>query len=55
MTIPEFQRSLNLINFTVKEQELNEMLQELINKNQEVTIQEICNKVDAWKHNESNK
>ena len=53
ITIPEFQKSLNLINFTVREHEFEEMLRELVNKNQEITIQDICNKVDAWKHNES--
>lgn len=53
MSIKEFQKSLSLINFTVREHELEEMLHEITNKNQEITIQDLCNKVEAWKHNES--
>lgn len=53
MSLSEFQRCLNLINFVLKEQEFEELSQDLMNKNQEITIQEICKKVDAWKHNES--
>jgi len=53
MSIPEFQKSLNLINFIVREHEFEELVKDLANKNHEITIQEICNKVEAWKHNES--
>ena len=53
MTIQEFQNSLNMINFILREHEFEEMVHEIINKNQEITIEILCNKVDAWKHNES--
>lgn len=53
MTVQEFQRALNLINFTVREQEFDELVKELSNMNHEITIQEVCDKVDAWKHHES--
>lgn len=53
MTLPEFQKALNFINFNLKEPEFEELSHDLMNKNQEITIQEVCKKVDAWKHNES--
>ena len=53
MSTQEFQKSLNLINFSVRDHDFDELVKELSNKNHEITIQEVCNKVDAWKHNES--
>lgn len=53
MTLPEFQKALSFISFHAKESEFEELAHDLMNKNQEITIQEVCKKVDAWKHNES--